>query len=149
MNKNCFFFCFFFNRKYIFKHKVQGQLRNYILYNFIRIIEINKEIFDLPCDDLYDLITDDILNVHAEETVWEFCLRWIEYDEQNRMQFTMKLLQGIRFGLMNLNVNSIEYYYYCNCYGYWLALMNFRGFLCFVFFFFSSIFGIMYVTICM
>lgn len=95
---------FFSNRKYIYAHWVQDHLRNYILHNFHRIIEINEEIFNLSNIDLFDLIADDTLNVKTEKIVWEFCLRWIEHNEYNRIQYTKKLLEGIRLGLMDANV---------------------------------------------
>lgn len=88
-------------------HEVQNHLRRYLLQNFQRIIEINKEFINFTADDLFDVIADDTLNVQNEEIVWECCLRWIQYDEVNRIQFTQKLLQAIRLGLMDPNVIAI------------------------------------------
>lgn len=92
-------------RRYVYAHEIQNKLRNYVLHNFHQFTDVNREeISNLSIDDLFDVIADDKLNVQTEESVWEYCLRWIQFDEKNRVQYIRKLLQGIRLGLMDSNV---------------------------------------------
>lgn len=62
---------------------------------------------DLSIEHLLLLITDDALNTRSEEPIWEFCLRWIERDENNRIEYIPRLLEGIRLGLMSKDVGHI------------------------------------------
>lgn len=101
-------FIFFFHfRKCLFKHEVQRDIRQYILRNFIEITKLNEDIIYLSCADLLDLISDDALNAKNEQPIWEFCLRWIEFDEKNRIENVPSLLEGVRLGLMNQDVRHI------------------------------------------
>lgn len=96
---------FSYTRRYVYAHEIQNKLRNYVLHNFHQFTGVNKEeILNLSIDDLFDVIADDKLNVQNEESVWEHCVRWIQFDEKNRVQYTQKLLQGIRLALMDPNV---------------------------------------------
>lgn len=61
----------------------------------------------LSCEDLLDIINDDALNTKNEEPIWEFCLRWIDFDEKNRRESVPLLLGGVRLGLLGLNVKYI------------------------------------------
>lgn len=62
----------------------------------------------LSCDELVELIlSDDALNSNSEEPVWELCLRWIEFDEENRLQYVPRLLENVRLGLMKKDVIRI------------------------------------------
>lgn len=65
------------------------------------------DILSLSCDDLVDIIMDDSLNSKSEEPVWELCLRWIEFDEENRKQHVPRLLENVRLGLMKQDVRHI------------------------------------------
>lgn len=96
-----------FSRKCLYKHRVQREIRVYILRNFIEITKMNEDIIYLSCADLLDLISDDALNAKNEQPIWEFCLRWIEFDEKNRIQNVPSLLEGVRLGLMNQDVRHI------------------------------------------
>lgn len=97
----------FCSRKYLYNHEIQSELREYILRNFIEIIKLNEDVVYLSCADLLDIISDDALNTKHEHTIWEFCLRWIEFDEKNRTQNVPSLLEGVRLGLMNQDVSRI------------------------------------------
>lgn len=81
----------------------------YILRNFNDIAITSDEILNLSYEDFYQIISDDILNVKDEEPVWECCLRWLEHDTKNRLQYVQKLLSGVRLGLMNMSVNTQNY----------------------------------------
>lgn len=94
----------FIFRKYLYKHEIQRTIRGYILCNFIEISKHNDKLLTLSIEELVDLINDDALNAKNEEPIWEFCLRWIEFDEKNRPASVPKLLESIRLGLMNKNV---------------------------------------------
>ena len=73
--------------------------------HFISVAKSNADILSLSCDDLVELIlSDDALNSNSEEPVWELCLRWIEFDEENRKQYVPRLLENVRLGLMKQDV---------------------------------------------
>lgn len=86
------------------RDKIHRQIREYILRNFTVIAVCNTDILGLSCEDLLDLISDDMLNTKSEEPIWEFCLRWIEFDEKNRSQSIPLLLNGVRLGLLTQQV---------------------------------------------
>lgn len=50
---------------------------------------------------------DDALNSKSEEPVWELCLQWIEFDEENRKKHVTRLLENVRLGLMKQDVRHI------------------------------------------
>lgn len=108
------------------RNDIQRTLTNihvYILSNFLEIAATNEDLLSLPCEDILDIIGDDALNTKTEEPVWEFCLRWIEYDETNRLQSIPLLLNGVRLGLLTKKVmvqlidsmNDFVKNYFCRC----------------------------------
>ena len=50
----------------------------------------------LPFDEVNKLLSSDILNVTSEEQVFEALLRWLQFDPDNRIQYTSKLLKCVR-----------------------------------------------------
>lgn len=106
ISKNCFRF-FQFSRKCLYKHDIQRKTRTFVLRNFVDVTKLNTDIMELPCDELVDLLMDDGLNSKSEEPIWEFCLRWIEFDERNRKQYVPRLLENIRLGLLKRDVRHI------------------------------------------
>lgn len=80
-------------------------MRRYILCHFLEIIASNEECLSLSCDDVLDLIKADALNTKSEVPIWEFCQKWIAFDEENRLQILPSLLRSIRIGLLHQNVN--------------------------------------------
>lgn len=99
---------FVFDRTYLYRHGIQDKIRQYILCNFLDIAAYNKDMLDLSCEELLDLIEDDLLNSRYEEPIWEFCLQWIAFDEKNRLQHVPKLLGGVRIGLLKQTVINIS-----------------------------------------
>lgn len=63
----------------------------------------------LPCEELLDIINDDALNTKTEVSIWEFCLKWIGFDEENRLKSMPLILRSIRLGLLDKDVN-LEYF---------------------------------------
>lgn len=94
-------------RKYLYKHTIQRDIRDYILRNFIEITKVNEDIMRLSLADLVDLLSDDALNANNEQSIWEFCLRWIEFDEKSRIGNVPSLLECVRLGLMNQDVSHV------------------------------------------
>lgn len=91
-------------RKSLYKHEVHRIIRDFILKHFIEITKDNDDIINLQIEDLLDIINDDALNAKNEEPIWEFCVRWIEFDEKNRFEYVPQILEGIRLGLINQDV---------------------------------------------
>lgn len=63
------------------------------------------EILQLRIDDFYEIVNDELLNVKDEQCVWECCLRWINFDVPSRQNYVTRLLQAVRLGLLDTNVN--------------------------------------------
>lgn len=96
----------------MYKHDIQRKIRDYILCNFLEIAVTNEEMLRLSCEDLLLLIRDDALNTKTEKPIWEFCLRWIEFDKKNRLQSIPSLLEGVRLGLLDKIVMYTSLYIY-------------------------------------
>lgn len=79
-------------------------IKMYILRNFLRVTNESDQFLQIPYDGFYEIVSDNRLNVKTEEPVWECCLKWIDYDCNNRKQFVYELLAAIRLGLMPLEV---------------------------------------------
>lgn len=107
--RHCFFFIIFYfkNRKFLYRHEIRQKVRDYILGHFLEVISSNEEMLTLPCEELLDIINDDALNVKNETPIWEFCLKWIQFDETNRMQSLPSILRSIRLGLLEKNVKIL------------------------------------------
>lgn len=95
------------SRKFLYRHEVRKKVREYILCHFLEIIASNEEMLTLPCDELLDIINDDALNTKDEAPIWEFYLKWIRFDEENRLQNLPLILRSIRLGLLEKNVNFV------------------------------------------
>lgn len=102
------FLFFFFARKFLYKHEIQRKIREYILSNFLEIAATNIEMLHLSCEDVLDIISDDALNTRSEEPIWDFCLRWIEFDENTRRRNVPKLLGAVRLGLLSQHVKCFN-----------------------------------------
>lgn len=104
------FFCLSIFRKCVYKHDIHRIIREFILRNFIEITNDNEDVLRLSSDDLVDIINEDALNAKNEEPIWEFCLRWIEFDEKNRFEHVTRLLESVRLGLINQDVGDNHHY---------------------------------------
>lgn len=98
---------FFPCRKILHSHNIHRTIRRFLLKHFTEIGARNEDILSVSIEDITELIRDDALNVDREELVWEFCVRWIEHDEQNRFQHIPVLLESIRLGLIDKDVRLI------------------------------------------
>lgn len=70
---------------------------------------VQNDILHIDIDDFFNIINDDMLNVKDETLVWKCCLRWIDFDKNNRKKFITKLMTGIRLGLLEPKVNVIVF----------------------------------------
>lgn len=85
--------------------ELDEHIKTYILRHFLQIIRNNDKLLEVSFENFYEIVNDDRLNVKAEEPVWEYCLRWIDYDSEHRKQHIVQLLLAIRLGLMGLEVS--------------------------------------------
>lgn len=88
------------------RHEIRQKVREYILCHFLEIIASNDEMLSLSREELLDIINDDTLNTKSEVAVWEFCMKWIAFDEENRLQLLPLALHGVRLGLLDQTVNT-------------------------------------------
>ncbi|PNF37608.1 Kelch-like protein 10 [Cryptotermes secundus] len=75
--------------------------RCFVMRNFAQISQKSDELLELPLEELQGLISSDELNVKTEVVVWESVLRWINHDTENRKHHIMKLVKGVRLGLLD------------------------------------------------
>lgn len=90
--------------RFRFLDDLYAKARNYLLRYFIEVAAKNKDILEMGLKDFYDIISDDELNTREEDHVWKLCIKWIDYDPENRKQYVAQLMQGVRLGLMTPKV---------------------------------------------
>lgn len=90
------------NAKQYFCKELFDNTKIFILQNFEKIAKntTNSELLDIPYDEFYDILSDDHLNCHSEETVFGVIKNWIEHDITKRLQHLDKLLTTTRFGFL-------------------------------------------------
>ena len=91
---------FKFSRHY-FCRDLEEKGRKYICLNFKKILKCSVEIKDLSIDELEAILRDDELNVRNEELVFEAIKIWVNVDVNERKILLPRLLNCVRFGLMN------------------------------------------------
>lgn len=74
--------------------------RKYVLKNFIDVARRCSDLMKVDLDDIYALLSDELLNVKDEEPVWECCVRWIDADPVNRAGHIARLMRAVRLGLL-------------------------------------------------
>lgn len=77
------------------------------MVNFMEMSTRSLEIVQLSLKDIYDLLSDDLLNCRDEEHVFNVVVRWIDHDPLNRKSSMGKLLKAVRLGLLNTRVCKI------------------------------------------
>lgn len=91
-------------RATLYQHDLDAQIKMYILRNFLDVAKRSDQLMRIEFEEFFEIISDDRLNVKAEEPVWECCVKWIDGDVDRRRSHTKALLSVIRLGLMGLNV---------------------------------------------
>lgn len=91
-------------RLHLYSHKIQNEIRMFVLKNFAEISIKSVELMQLSFDEFRDIIADEMLNVKNEEIAWNCCLSWIEFDEENRVEFVVPLMKCVRLGLLSFMV---------------------------------------------
>jgi kelch-like protein 10 len=79
---------------------------SFILEHFINVAIESEEFLQINVDDLFSIITDELLNVKDEHVVWEALLRWIDFNPSSRITHLAKLMRGVRLGLLS---NSVRF----------------------------------------
>lgn len=74
------------------------------MVNFMEISTKSDEIVNLSLKDVYDILSDDLLNCRDEEHVFNVVVRWIDHDPLSRKPAMGKLLRAVRLGLLNTRV---------------------------------------------
>ncbi|XP_071960871.1 kelch-like protein 18 [Antedon mediterranea] len=94
--------------------------RSFIYQHFLEVIR-TEEFFMMSEQDVFKLFRSDQLQVEHEEDVYEAAVSWITYDFINRQYSCCKVLQNIRFALLDKqylleNVSNSELIRNCpNC----------------------------------
>ncbi|XP_065216286.1 kelch-like protein 17 isoform X2 [Planococcus citri] len=79
--------------------ELQQRSYKYILMNFQEVMK-TEEFFTLSFEELLSIISSDQLNVSKEESVYTAVMDWVKYNSSERSQCVPKLLEHIRFPLM-------------------------------------------------
>ncbi|XP_021925311.1 kelch-like protein 10 [Zootermopsis nevadensis] len=82
---------------------LETRARRFVALNFVELSQKSEELLELPVEELQAVIDSDELNVKDEKFVWEFILRWINDDPDNRKGHIAGLLKGVRLGLFEAN----------------------------------------------
>lgn len=96
-------------------HKLEDDARFYILVNFLEVSLKSQQFFELDVNDLFSILNDDLLNAKDEQTVWECVVKWIDVDPEKRKHHVIKLLSGIRLGLLHTTVSTKRILYKSFC----------------------------------
>ncbi|KAK0161270.1 hypothetical protein PV327_009757 [Microctonus hyperodae] len=80
---------------------LENDAHTYVMRHFVEIAQKSDEIIHLPINELCELIGADELNVKSEEVVWEFIVRWINHNPEQRKHHIVELMKTIRLGLLD------------------------------------------------
>ncbi|KAG1654456.1 Kelch-like protein 10 [Nymphon striatum] len=80
--------------------KLRNEAKKFILKNFANVLGESEEYYDLTVDELKDILDDGRLNVLNETIVWEAVLKWVEFDEERRINNYSALLRTVRIGFL-------------------------------------------------
>jgi hypothetical protein len=68
------------------------------------VSQCNKQLLELPVEELVAILGDEQVNVSNEEDVWHCALRWIDRDTENRKVHILDLMETVRLGRLDKNV---------------------------------------------
>ncbi|XP_044586739.1 kelch-like protein 10 [Cotesia glomerata] len=84
-----------------FCQPLESDAHTFVMRHFIEVAVKSKEILQLTFEEIQPMIATDELNVKNEECVWEFVIRWIDHDPQDRRRHIKGLMRTIRLGLLD------------------------------------------------
>ncbi|CAF1358667.1 unnamed protein product [Adineta steineri] len=86
----------------------------YIMYHFINMTKTSKTFVELSIEQLIEFITNDDLNVRNEENLFDACIKWIDYNIEQRKSFIVQLIRNLRLGLISSSIfiNKIKQHSY-------------------------------------
>lgn len=71
------------------------------IHNYFSKIASSDEFLNLSFDDLLDIIRRDEINVTSEEKVFEACIKWVKYNEEERSSLLPEVLSKVRLPLLS------------------------------------------------
>lgn len=80
--------------------ELSEKARSYVIEHFTDVAK-HEEILLLPKDKLVEFISQDTLNVHSEEIVFDAILNWVKHDTKHRVDELCKVLQHVRLPLVS------------------------------------------------
>ncbi|XP_070560703.1 kelch-like protein 17 isoform X2 [Ptychodera flava] len=81
-------------------YELQQISHKFALLNFAEVAS-SEEYFQLPKQEVVDLVGSDQLNVAVEEVVFRAVIAWISYDVTSRGRYTSQLLKFVRLPLLS------------------------------------------------
>lgn len=88
-----------FAANYLFK-ELEDAAHRYLMRNFPEVVNHSRELLQLPMEELCSVLSSDELNIRNEHVLWELLLRWIENDPEKKKPHVCKVMQHIRWGLV-------------------------------------------------
>ncbi|XP_044755911.1 actin-binding protein IPP [Coccinella septempunctata] len=83
--------------------ELKSESEKYIQLNFVKVSG-EDEILQLSKDLLIKFISTEYLRIDSEQQVFDFALRWINHDIENRRQYVFEILKHIRLSLIPLEI---------------------------------------------
>lgn len=77
-----------------------NQAQKYIHHYFSKVVQ-STEFMNLSFNNFIELIARDELNVPTEENIFEACLNWIKFDQENREALLPQVLAKVRLPLLS------------------------------------------------
>ncbi|XP_060639005.2 kelch-like protein 33 [Anolis sagrei] len=81
-------------------HDLESTAENYVLRNFALVMETPK-FLDLPVNQLVDFLSSDALYILNELEAFKGAVRWLDADQDGRMDCAERVMRCIRFPLMS------------------------------------------------
>ncbi|XP_013783204.1 kelch-like protein 10 [Limulus polyphemus] len=84
----------------------------FLMKEIVQVLETSQEFLELPAEELVDIFAADDLNICHEEDLWEAIVKWIDNDPEDRKHDLLRLMQCVRFGLMDVTffIKMVKYH---------------------------------------
>ncbi|XP_021704779.1 kelch-like protein 18 [Aedes aegypti] len=71
------------------------------IHQYFSKVALSDEFMGLNFDELIDIVRRDELNVPTEERIFDACMKWVKFDQQNREVYLPNILANIRLPLLS------------------------------------------------
>uniref|UniRef100_A0A5K3F4Y7 BTB domain-containing protein n=1 Tax=Mesocestoides corti TaxID=53468 RepID=A0A5K3F4Y7_MESCO len=75
--------------------------KNYAAHNFKTVVDYEEFLY-MTAEELVELLSREDLHIDSEETAYNALIRWVYYDEANRVMHLPNLLSYVRLAIMSV-----------------------------------------------